>query len=374
MTDSLTKGMIGMTHTPAGQSLGIAGSALLVAPQKLELMQTLVAAARHQPMVRKNLSKIVDNYTIVPRGQSLAWQTEPEMEHLKLQCQTEAFMDSQYQALRENCSDGFRGAAPFYTKFSTLYQVSSNGTIRKAIDYDGTVSAAVGITPRSHDLHTPDDMTNEIPQQEAGKPYKIPNLMARRILRHNTMALDRPGPPGQGAYNSGGITNVITTNGVSPMAIAKAEGGHVSREISLSGPAGHFVSNTTAATIEAERETVSVEPKMLEKPFELVSTMQRSLRLRPLQVTLEFRALLKPFKYKVHLQNPKTAYTQGRTVEFPFDVIKMNAFSPLPTRHLPRTTQYNNAASFVNYCTSYDQFKVFMLRYVTIKIGDSPLS
>ena len=300
MTDALTRGMIGLSHTPAGQTLGIAGSALLIAPQHIELTHTLVAASRHQALVRQKLTKIIEGYTIIPRGQSMAWQTEPDMEHLKLQCEMAAYFDNQYQALREKCPEGFKGAAEFYRKFSTLYQVTPDGNTRRAIDYDGVVSDAVGITASSADRYTPEDMTiaSSKVDREEGRPYRVPNTMARQFLRHNTMMLDRPGPPGQGRYNSGGVSNIKLPNGVSPLLIAKAEGGHCSREIVLRGPVGNFTTDTTAATIEAEKETVSVEPEVLETPNELVSTMQRALRLRPLAVTLEFRALLKPFKFR----------------------------------------------------------------------------
>ena len=362
MTDALTKGMIGLTHTPAGQTLGIAGSALLVAPQHVELTHTLVAAARHQTLVRKKLPKLVEGYTIVPHGQSQAWQSEPEMAYLKLQCQMEAFLDIQYQALREKCSEGFKGAAEYYRKFSTLFQVLPNDIVRRAIDYDGVVSNAVGITASAADRYTPTDMTTAPTTDDEGRPmpYRVPNLMARQFLRHNTMLIQGR-TDGQGYYNTGGIPTVKLPNGTSPMVIARAEGGQVQREIILSGPVGHFTADTTAATIAAEKETVSVEPEELETPTELVSTMQRSLHLRPLSVTLEIRTLLKPFKFTAHLSNPNIAYTQHRTSHFPFDTKKLNAFSPVPVRHTPRNTQFQRAANFVNCCTSYEQFKVFML-------------
>lgn len=359
MTDGMTRGMIGVTYTPAGQSLGIAGSALLVTPQLVELTHTLVAAARHQTVVRRKLPKLVEGYEIVPRGQSLAWQTEPEMEHLKLQCQMEAYFDPQYQALRERCSEGFRGAADYYRKFSTLYQVTPTGFVRRATDYDGVVSTAVGI-PSAADRNTPQEMVTSPPEWEVGKPYKVPNLMARQYLKTNPMLLDRPGPPGQGAYNSGVYSNSRLSTGQSPMVIAQS-GGNQLREVVLSGPVGNFTNDTTAATIEAEKETVSVEPETLETPTELVATMQKSLHLRPLAVTLEIRTLLKPFKFRAHMSNPRVAYTQGRNRDFPFDTRKLNFFSPVPVRHTPRASQYNQAVKFVNYCTSYDQFKAYML-------------
>ena len=322
MTDSIIKGMIGVTYTPAGQSLGLAGTAWLPAPQHRELMHTLVAAAQHQPIVRRKLPKIVENYTVIPKGQQLAWQTEPGMEHLKLQCQTEAFMEPQYQALKINATDGFRGAASYCQKFSTLFQVTASGVTRRGCDTDGVVTTALGI-PNSADKHTPEDQRTSVPEWEEGQPYRLPDLMARRMLRNNTMLINRPGPANQGAYNSGGPSNLISINGNSPMLIAKA-GPHFCREVVLTGAVGSFTVDTTVATIEEEKETVSVEPQTLEDPAELVSTMQRSLRLKPLTVTIEFRKLLRPFKFKAHLDRPQIAYTQGKTADFPFDTRKLN--------------------------------------------------
>ena len=322
MTDSLIKGMVGVTHTPAGQSLGLSGTAWLPSPQHRELMETLVAAARHQPIVRRKLPSIVENYTVIPKGQQLAWQTEHGMEHQKLQCQTEMFMEPQYQALRVNATDGFRGAASYCKKFSTLYQVTANGVTRRGCDTDGVVTAALGL-PNSADKFTPVDQRTSVPAWEEGMPYRLPDMMARRMLRNNTMTINRLGPVGQGAYNSGGPSNLLSVNGASPMVIARA-GPHYSREVVLAGSVGDFTVGTTVATIEEEKETVSVEPQSLEDPAELVSTMQRSLRLKPLTVTIEFRKLLRPFKFKAHLDRPQIVYTQGRTADFPFDTRKLN--------------------------------------------------
>lgn len=124
MTDTLTKGMVGLPYVPAGQALALDGTAILKAPQHMELTNILVAAGRHQALVRKTLPYIVANYTNVPKAQLDAWKTDPTMAHKKLQCAMEQYYSPQYLALRVNRGDGFYNARSLYEKYPTLYQVN----------------------------------------------------------------------------------------------------------------------------------------------------------------------------------------------------------------------------------------------------------
>lgn len=123
MTDTLIKGMVGLPYMPAGQALALDGTPILKAPQFVELTHILVAAARHQPIVRKNLPYIVENYTTVPKAQLEAWKTNPAMAHKKLQCTMEQYYEPQYLALKENCASGFTNAKTLFEKYPTLQQV-----------------------------------------------------------------------------------------------------------------------------------------------------------------------------------------------------------------------------------------------------------
>ena len=366
--------MIGLPYIPAGQSLGLSGTPHLKAPQYVELTHTLVAVARDQQIVRRKMPDIVSNYTTVPRAQIEAWRTDPAMEHTKLQCVMEQIMEPQVTALKYIAPSGFTDAGSLYQKYPTLYQVLPDGTIRRGMDVKGEVAQAAGIE-KNHDIHTPKDM---IYSQREGRPFKVPNMVARKYLKPKPapdMTADRPGPNGQGHYNrgqySGFASNTITVNGLSPMVIAQARPGS-RRELILNGPVGDFTSSTTASTLRAEKETVSVEPDTLDEVTELVSTMEKELQLRPITTVIELRKCMKPLRFRAHLDNPKFEYSNHRTSEFPFDLVMSNLFSPLYVRRNPRKTQYEAAVHFCNYATSYDQFKVFMLRLVsyfqTIKI------
>ena len=347
--------------------MGISGTAHLIAPQLLEAVHILVPAARHQHIVRKNITSVVKNYTNVTPQQLWAWQTDPDMEHLKLQCMMEKVMEPQYMALRDSCSNGFRTSGTFHHKYYTMYQKQPDGTIRRGADVNAEVSDAVGI-PRSHDRYTPDDLRTA-DNREEGTPYRIPDMMARLMLRRSpsNLLLNRPGPAGQGRYNagnrqsSGTNANVISIGGQSPLVVAR-QANPRRRELALTlGKLGDFTEETTTATLEDEKETVSVEPNTLDEVTELVHIMQKQLKLRPLTAITDLRTALKPFKFKVHLENPAISLNHYRTPDFPYDVKKLNSLSPVFIRRTPRNFQYNSAARFCNYVTSYDQFKCYML-------------
>ena len=308
ITLKYNSGMIGLPFVPVGQSLALSGTPLFKSPQYVELTHTLVAAARHQPLVRRQLPNIVKNYTTLSKAQLEAWRADPSMEHTKLQCVMEKVMSPQYLALRTSCSNGFTDANSMHEKFTTLHQITPDGTIRRGYDAAGEVTQALGMKI-NHDYHTPKDMVND--SQQPGRPFKVPTMIARKYLKPSKtpdMALDRPGPPGQGRYNSGCTTsNTITVNGLSPMVIAQARPGG-RREVILNGPVGDFTSATTESTILAEKDTVTVEPNTLEEVTELVSTMERALKLRPITTTMDLRLLLKPIRMKAHLDNPKVVF------------------------------------------------------------------
>ena len=134
------------------------------------------------------------------------------------------------------------------------------------------------------------------------------------------------------------------------------------REVVLRGPVGKFTADTTTAALKAEQETVTVEPNTLDEVTELVTTMEKELKLKPITVVVELRLLLKPFLHKVHLENPNVKFTTQKTTIFPFERVKQNLLSPLYVRRNPRKTQYETAAHFCNSVTTYAQFKNFMLR------------
>ena len=97
--------------------------------------------------------------------------------------------------------------------------------------------------------------------------------------------------------------------------------------------------------------------------------MEHQLQMKPLSASHELRVLLKPFRYKVHLDNevkgnPMAAFNTSKTTGFPFEVVKHNMFGPLYVRRSPRATQYEAAVHFCNYVTQYDQFLHYMLRQV----------
>ena len=95
--------------------------------------------------------------------------------------------------------------------------------------------------------------------------------------------------------------------------------------------------------------------------------MEQQLQMKPLSASHELRVLLKPFRYKVHLDNMRSTNTPDvfntqKSTNFPFEVVKHNMFGPLYVRRSPRATQYEAAVHFCNYVTQYDQFLHYMLR------------
>lgn len=146
------------------------------------------------------------------------------------------------------------------------------------MDVTGEVATAVGIK-QMHDNWTPKDMQT-VPQYE-GQPYRMPNFLAKKCLRPTPqpdMALpDREGFGIQGRYNqgtknpSGPVSNTISVNGLSPMVIAQAVSNRRQVVLRPGGAASSFTSKTTTNAIEAERDTVLVEPNTLEEVTEVVS-------------------------------------------------------------------------------------------------------
>ena len=358
--------MIGVAYTPAGQQLGLSGTSLLVAPQYTELLHTLLPAARHVPAVAKQLPDIVNNYTKIPKEQLHDWQTIPERAFTKLQCSLEEFYEPHYLALRHNCSDGFTNARTYAEKFRTLAQIDRDGNTRQGIDFKGELTAAIGLQ-RAHDRYNP---RNTFMGQGPGFPYRVPNFMARRYTRPETNSMLLPnqeGPAGQGHYNAGNrpsehfTFNTVAVQGHTPLAVAQQQP-HADRDYVLQGPIGNFTASTTAETIDAEQETVSVEPHVLDDVLEIVSTMEKKMQLRPVGALVRLRRVLKPFKFKAHLDDPSLEFSNYRTTKFPYEIFKQNLFSPIGVRRKARATQFEAAVHFCNYVTSYEQFKCYMLR------------
>ena len=143
----------------------------------------------------------------------------------------------------------------------------------------GEVSQAIGLK-QMHDQWTPKDMVTPILFE--GQPYRMPNFLAKKCLRSSPsvdMSLpNRPGQPGQGRYNkgiynSGPVSNTISVNGLSPMVIAQASSDRRQVVLRPGGAAGNFTAKTTASTIQAEKDTVTVEPNTLEEVTEVVSVI-----------------------------------------------------------------------------------------------------
>ena len=359
MADSVLCGTIGVPYIPAGQSLAISGTPFLQAPQYVEFTHVIIPAARHHPYVRKRAQEIVTSYTYLPIEQIEAWRHDQNLAHTKLQCSLEQYFEPQYQALKVTCTEGFTNPKTVHAKFPTLFQRTADG-VRRGMDKEGVVATALGLGP-AHNNFTPDDMV--VPLE--GVPYKIPSIMARRYLREPpppppSLIPHRRGPEHQKQI-SGSRSNLISINGVSPMVIASHHPPG-RRQLTLTGPIGQFTAATTTAAINAEQGTVNVEPHTLEEVTELVSTMEKELKLKPITVLVELRLLLKPFLNKVHLENPQAKFVTQGTKIFPFERVKLNLFSPLYVRRNPRKTQYETAVHFCNTVTSYEQFKNFMLR------------